>query len=275
MSDAPEFSDLQRQMMLHAIGAGEGKGPYRNRYFLYRGSDRQPAWDDLVARGYAGFEDMPPVAGLSPDDPPTPSKQRCYWLTEKALFHPDLHRGQKPVLVSSMYFSYDGHQRAGVTAKTTFDAILLGQRTSTTRFRKWGGTDKWAAKEAGTLVRFHADKLCKSDEYVDVVITAVENIDLRWCAPADRERWSRCEGWTESQGQTFGMRNGNAVWVHYKLLTMSPGAEKRLERAKAQIAHEAEVMARLAAEQKAADEAGETAEAVPERAATRNLEPTA
>lgn len=240
MTPASPFSDTQRRMMLHAIGASEGKGVYRNRYVLNRGGEQQTDWDDLVARGFAGFEDMPPIRSKNPDEEPTPSKQRVYWVTDEALFHPELHRGQKPVLVSSMYFAFDGKQRPDVTAKTTFDAILLGQRSSTTRFRKWPGSDKWASKEPGTLVRFHSDKICKSPEYVDVVVTAVENIDLRWCSSADRDRWSRCEGWEPYQGQVFGIRNGSAVWVHYKLLSMSPAAEQRLERVKKQIELEAD-----------------------------------
>ena len=61
-------------------------------------------------------------------------------------------------LSASMYFSYSRDSRPDIASKTTFDAILDGERSSTTRFPQWGGIKKWENLKKGDLVRFFDDK---------------------------------------------------------------------------------------------------------------------
>src|SRR3546814_16234203 len=49
----------------------------------------------------------------------------------------------KPAVQASMYFKYGRDRRAGVSSESTFDAIVAGERTSTTRFPAWGGYKRW------------------------------------------------------------------------------------------------------------------------------------
>jgi hypothetical protein len=42
-----------------------------------------------------------------------------------------------------MYYSYNGQGRPGLMANSTFDAILGGERTATTRYESDGHIDQW------------------------------------------------------------------------------------------------------------------------------------
>jgi hypothetical protein len=42
-----------------------------------------------------------------------------------------------------MYYSYNGQGRPGLMANTTFDAILGGERTATTRYESDGNIGQW------------------------------------------------------------------------------------------------------------------------------------
>ncbi|MPR09857.1 ASCH domain-containing protein [Microvirga tunisiensis] len=117
---------------------------------------------------------------------------------------------------ATMYFRYGRSKRAGVTAETTFDAILRGERTSTTRFWNWPGTDRWARAKPGQLVRFYADK-DKSGRSVLVRVTQVREINLSQSSATELEEWSKAEGWSPQAGREFGAKNGRAVWVQYAL----------------------------------------------------------
>lgn len=68
-----------------------------------------------------------------------------------------------PKLEMSMYFSYDGQSRPDVTSNSTFDAILSGERTATTRYEsdyaKWKGAwDKLMALKEGDVVSIRDTK---------------------------------------------------------------------------------------------------------------------
>jgi hypothetical protein len=46
------------------------------------------------------------------------------------------------MLKATMYFSYGRDARSGLKSTTTFDAILAGERSSTTRFPSWPGYER-------------------------------------------------------------------------------------------------------------------------------------
>ena len=62
------------------------------------------------------------------------------------------------MLKATMYFSYRRDARSGLNSKTTFDAILAGERSSTTRFPAWPGYERWGALKIGDQVRLYADR---------------------------------------------------------------------------------------------------------------------
>ena len=54
---------------------------------------------------------------------------------------------------AGLWFRYGRQKRPGVTAASTFEAVLAGERSSTTRFLCWPGHAMWAAVRHGDLVR--------------------------------------------------------------------------------------------------------------------------
>lgn len=175
----------------------------------------QPRGDQLVGRDALGHLLTQLRDGARMDELPTgtvfpgPDKTRASDLG-------------KPVLQASMYFAYDGKQREGLESSNTFDAIERGERTSTTRFPKWGGIERWEALKAGDVVRFFEDREMQGRS-VDVVVGQVRPIDLAKMPPAELAEWSRAEGWNESAGRDFGRRYGPGVQITYALPDAADG----------------------------------------------------
>jgi hypothetical protein len=136
--------------------------------------------------------------------------------------------GRTVVAQATMYFSFGGHRREGVVSDTTFQAIENRERTSTTRFHAWRGTDKWQRIRPGDLVRFFEDKDMSGRSLV-AEVTWVGEIDLSTCDEATLEEWSRAEGWTPEHGRAIGARNGKAVWIRYDM-RFAPEPKPRDER---------------------------------------------
>lgn len=120
--------------------------------------------------------------------------------------------GPKP-LEATMYFAYGRDARPGFTPKSTFEAILEGQRTSTTRFKAWGGMERWEQLKQGDEVRFFADK-DKSGPSVLVKVAGVRRVDLKSMSEPEIEAWSQAEGWSKEHGRKIGAR-GEAVQIRY------------------------------------------------------------
>ncbi|MBK1669081.1 hypothetical protein CKO28_13665 [Rhodovibrio sodomensis] len=121
---------------------------------------------------------------------------------------------ETPALQAAMYFSYGSGKRADVESDSTFDAILAGERTSTTRFDAWRGTDRWRGLRPGQKVRFFADRERKG-RAVDVTVQEVREVDLAAMADAQMEAWSRAEGWSVEAGRQYGQKYGAGVQVIY------------------------------------------------------------
>lgn len=131
-----------------------------------------------------------------------------------------------PEIKASMYFAFGRSKREGVSSTTTFDAILAGERTSTTRFPAWGGYSRWEAMKPGETVRFFEDKEMRG-RYVDVRVTGVEPIDLKNCSRDRLEDWSKSEGWSTDAGRGYGEKYGPGVQIRYEPV---PGQEILKER---------------------------------------------
>ena len=89
-----------------------------------------------------------------------------------------------------MTYSYGNEKRPGVIADTTFDAILSGERTATTRFEKDGNLNYWKNAKIGDIITWKA----KDGRTVDVVVTkALHPLVGSGKTP---EMWSKLEGWS-------------------------------------------------------------------------------
>jgi alkylated DNA repair dioxygenase AlkB len=89
-----------------------------------------------------------------------------------------------------MTYSYGNEKRPGVIADTTFDAILSGERTATTRFEKDGNLDYWKNAKIGDIITWRA----KDGRTVDVEVTkALHPLVGSGKTP---EMWSKLEGWS-------------------------------------------------------------------------------
>lgn len=122
----------------------------------------------------------------------------------------------RPTMSASMYFSYGAKKRPEVVSATTFDAILAGERTSTTRFPAWPGFANWTKLRAGERVRFYADRDMRG-RFVDVIVDGVKVINLATCSADEIEEWSKAEGWTASEGRAYGRRYGAGVQIRYRV----------------------------------------------------------
>ena len=161
---------------------------------------------------------------------PTPAQAKS--AAQDVADHSDRSAGRsasqttEPATKASMYFKFGRDRRSGISSVSTFDAILAGERTSTTRFPAWGGYSRWEAMKPGETVRFFEDKEMRG-RFVDVRVTGVEPIDLARCAPDRLEDWSKAEGWSPEAGRGYGQKFGAGVQIRYEPI---PGQEILAER---------------------------------------------
>jgi hypothetical protein len=118
---------------------------------------------------------------------------------------------------ASMYFAFGRDARPGLRSRTTFEAILAGERTSTTRFPAWPGYERWKGLKAGDRVRFFEDREMRGRS-ADVVVTETpKNIVLARCSAAEIAAWSLAEGWSESAGRGYGRKYGPGLQIRYRI----------------------------------------------------------
>lgn len=146
---------------------------------------------------------------------PTPAQAQELAKVAKAKEFTSGPKSSEPQFRASMYFSYGRSRRPGVESESTFDAIVAGERTSTTRFPQWGNYDSWSNMKAGDVVRFYEDKEMRG-RHVDVRVTGVKEIDLKHCSPERLEEWSKVEGWSKEAGRNFGQRYGIGAQIGYE-----------------------------------------------------------
>lgn len=70
-----------------------------------------------------------------------------------------------------MYYSYDGQGRPGLMANSTFDAILGGERTATTRYESDGHIDQWQKVQVGDEIIFYDNKQWHTARQLRVRVT--------------------------------------------------------------------------------------------------------
>src|SRR3546814_5690531 len=83
---------------------------------------------------------------------PTPEQAKALVASAAGHASARAEKSDEPAVKASMYFSYGRDRREGVSSASTFDAILAGARTSTTRFPAWGGYSRREAMKPGEKV---------------------------------------------------------------------------------------------------------------------------
>ena len=121
------------------------------------------------------------------------------------------------MLRANMNFPFKGQARPEVTAKNTFDAIKNGERTATTRFDAWQGTEKWANAKPGDTVEFTS----ADGEKLHVRVKSVDRVDMGAMSPDQLEAWSKAEGWSVDHAKGYanreepGHRQGYQIHFEY------------------------------------------------------------
>lgn len=135
------------------------------------------------------------------------------------------------MMKASMYFAYGRDARPGLRTRTTFEAILAGERTSTTRFPAWPGHERWARVKPGDRVRFYEDREMRG-RFVDCIVTDPPRpIDLAECDAPSLAAWSQAEGWSEAAGRGYGRRYGVGLQVRYRRADESPNPDAETPKA--------------------------------------------
>ncbi len=119
-------------------------------------------------------------------------------------------------LKGKMSFEYGNNKRPDVKANTTFDAILNGERTATTRYASQGNLDYWKNAKVGDIITWES----ADGRTVDVEVTKA-------LAPLKGsgktvEQWSKLEGWsTEYFNANVRPKIDEAWQLEYKLVEPS------------------------------------------------------
>ena len=136
---------------------------------------------------------------------------------------------------ASMYFKYGELRRVGVKAANCFDAVVSGERTSTTRFDSDGFAQyaRWQRLKIGDVVRVwsgawqgsaYGGRSCLIE-----VTAAPRLVQLR---TLDRDEWSRAEGWApDFLDVLIGQNHVAGVQVRFRLLAppeAAPSAQMEL-----------------------------------------------
>jgi hypothetical protein len=112
----------------------------------------------------------------------------------------------------TMTFGYGDSKRSDVTADTTFDAILRGERTATTRYENQRNIDYWKQAKVGDIITWKAE----DGRTVDVVVTK-ELHPLKGSGKT-AEEWSKLEGWTKEYFNTNVRPKIDTAWqIEFKL----------------------------------------------------------
>lgn len=116
---------------------------------------------------------------------------------------------------AQMVYDYNGMSRPEVKSKSTFDAILNGERSATTRYASQGHLDDWKSLKVGDFVSFRSNDVRKL--YVRITKEATT-----LTKDTDAEEWSKKEGWSTEyyKKEVFDKhinKNDEAIQIEYVL----------------------------------------------------------
>ena len=118
-----------------------------------------------------------------------------------------------------MTFSYGKNKRSDVKSETTFDAVLNGERTATTRYESQGNIEYWKNAKVGDIITWE-DNIGRT---VKVQVTkALHKLKGSGKTP---EQWSKLEGWSVDYFNDVVKPKLNEAWqIEYKLIE-TPSSE--------------------------------------------------
>jgi guanosine-3',5'-bis(diphosphate) 3'-pyrophosphohydrolase len=121
-----------------------------------------------------------------------------------------------------MTYPYRNNKRADVVSETTFDAVVNGERTATTRYESQGNMDYWKQAKVGDIITFK-DKTFSNT--VDVVVTK-EFQPLKGSGKTP-EQWSKLEGWNIDYFNRNVRPKLDEAWqIEFKLVTEPIAAQE-------------------------------------------------
>lgn len=166
------------------------------------------------------------VAGRNDDVAPVSLESKRYPINEDTAVAKS----------ASMYFNYGWKGRSDVKSESTFEAILEGERTSTTRFDKWSSSKDWNNVKKGDFVRFFEDKEMKGRSVV-VKVESIERINMATFTEAQHEAWSKAEGWSVLHSKENAKEGASGLQIRYtpvlgQKIIEGRGAKRNLEKSK-------------------------------------------
>lgn len=181
-------------------------------------------WEFSAARMAAG---MVPLEGLRSSAPspsiiadPAMAKLASFDRAE-SIDRSQPAKGKWPIdentqvaLLATMYFKFGANARPGIKSRSTFDAILDGERTSTTRYDS-PYSARWGRLKQGDLVRFYEGKNM-SGRSVVVRVDSVDRINMRTMSEAQREEWSKAEGWSVEHCRDSARSHEGGFQIRYR-----------------------------------------------------------
>jgi alkylated DNA repair dioxygenase AlkB len=121
-----------------------------------------------------------------------------------------------------MTYAYGQNKRAGVIANTTFDAILTGERTATTRYETSDNIEYWKKAKVGDIITWKSD----DGRTVDVEVTRpLHKLVGSGKTPTD---WSQLEGWSISYFNEKVRPKLDKAWQIEFKLPAPPAAETEI-----------------------------------------------
>ena len=116
-------------------------------------------------------------------------------------------------LKGQMTFDYNNNKRSDVKANTTFDAILNGERTATTRYEGQKGFDYWKQAEVGDIITWQS----ADGRTVDVEVT--KEFHPLVGSNKTAKQWSKLEGWSIDYFNNNVKNKLDKAWqIEYKLI---------------------------------------------------------
>ena len=115
-----------------------------------------------------------------------------------------------------MTFAYGQNKRAGIIANTTFDAILNGERTASTRYEGEGNIEYWKKAKVGDIITWES----ADGRTVDVEVTRpLHKLVGSGKTPIE---WSELEGWSISYFNEKVKPKLDKAWeIEFKLIPSS------------------------------------------------------
>ena len=96
---------------------------------------------------------------------------------------------------ATMYFAFNGAQRPEVKSKTTFEAIIAGERKATTRYPEDMGYRDWLTLKKGDTVQFFEDRDMTGRSIIAKLTRDPNPINFAKMSLSEQETWSKKEGW--------------------------------------------------------------------------------